>query len=110
MTRTHESGTRRGSPLGAALRAAALARADAFARWAARPPGDLVCAAVLAVVTGWLALTAYGIETAGAVAALATSVAAVLAAFVAVVVWERRRERAERSSRRRRTVRRRRGA
>ncbi len=100
MTRNRRSRQGASSPRTAALRAAALTRADAFARWAAHPPGEVVCAAVLVLASAWLAGAAYGIETAGAVVAVATCVAAVLAAFSAVVVWERRRERAMRSGRR----------
>ena len=105
MTRAGRAPGRPPSPLAAALRATALARADAFARWSAHPPGVVVCAAVLVIVTAWAAGAAYGIETAGAVAAVATGVAAALAAFAAVVVWERRRERATHSGRRRRSTR-----
>jgi membrane protein implicated in regulation of membrane protease activity len=102
MGKTRQPGTQTGSPFAAALRTVALTRADAFARWAARARGTAVCAAVLTLVVAWLAGAAYGIETAGAVAAVATCVVAMLAAFAAWVVWERRRERATRSGRRRR--------
>jgi hypothetical protein len=101
--KTHRPHTQTASPIAAALRAGALARSDAIARWTARPRGTAVCAALLALVVGWLAGAAYGIETAGAVAAVAASVCATLAAFAAWVVWERRREHATRSGRRRRT-------